>query len=341
MNKNYENHIKPFNPKVIFILIPVVGLFISFIYWVSMDAIEPGNATRHVIYGIITTAGLWTGCLLIVKLLWGKYPWEHHPVKHLIVEFFAILTYTLLFSSLLYYTSTQLGFIEKLKTNLIREIFTTVLITFFITTLHESVFFYRQWKYNFSESVKLQNQHLSAKYESLKSQLNPHFVFNSLNNLASIVDDNPLAVEYINQMSSYLRYMIKSNNEELVTLEEEMDMLKKYIYLHKIRFGDIFNVDIDIPEAYLYYKLPPLTLQMLIENCIKHNVISKNKPLYIQIKTGKDAIIIKNNRNPKLTTESTGQGLNNIKERYKYFTTREIDISDTTDFFMISIPVLE
>ncbi len=335
-----EKITKPVSLKILIWLVPLVGVFISMIFWFGDNSVGLSEGYRHLIYGAIVTSGIWGGCMVIVSFLWNKYPWEHFPLKHLLIEVVLITIYTLFFSYGLYYISSQIGFIPCIEGNMVDEVITTLLITYFITTLHESVFFYRQWKYNFSKSVQLENKHLMARFESLKTQMNPHYVFNSLNNLVSIVDDNPLAVEYINQMSSFLRYMLKSREEELVSLDEELHMLEKYIYLHKIRFGDIFTVHMDISDQFKKYKLPPLTLQMLLENCIKHNVIAKNKPLTIHIKTHADYITIENNKNPKNHNDSTGQGLVNIQERYKYFTQQEIKVVDTGDYFKITTPLI-
>ncbi len=330
----------PKTNKKLLILVPILGMGISLIFIIGERNII-GSSIKNLAYGAIITSGLWFGCMTIVGYLWKKYPWQHNPVKRLVIEFLLITVYTLCFSFTIYELSVTTGFTERVDENIFSEAVITLLITYFITTLNESAFFYKQWKYNFSKSVQLQNQHLNAKYESLKSQMNPHYVFNSLNNLVSIVDDNPLAVEYINQMSSYLRYMIKSRSEEIVPLDEELSMLKKYIYLHKIRFGEIFNVHIEIDKILTRRKIPPLTLQMLLENCIKHNIVSKNKPLTINIKGDDSEIIIENNRNPKNISESTGQGLSNIKERYKYFTNKEVIVTETESFFNVSVPLIE
>jgi hypothetical protein len=338
--KNSDQEItKQINIKATLILVPLVGIFISFMFMSAQNMIKIDSLVRHLIYGIVVTLGLWSGCMGIVTYLWKKYSWQHHPVKHLLIEIVAILIYTLLLSGGLYRLGLYFNFVQSIG-NVVTEAFFTVIITFFITTLHEAVFFYRQWKFNFSKSIQLQNQHLKAKYENLKTHINPHYIFNSLNNLVAIVDDNPLAVEYINQMSAYMRYMLKSRTEELATLEEELNMLEKYIYLHKVRYGEIFTIEINIEDKVKGLKLPPLTLQMLVENCIKHNVISKRKHLHIQIINDDDIILIQNNRNPKKAEDSTGQGLKNIKERYKYFTNKEIIVIETETYFKVSVPLI-
>jgi hypothetical protein len=340
MRNTTKKIIKPYTKKALPWLIPVVGVLITSAFLVGNEIVEFNAVFRHLIYGVLMTGGIWIGCLKIVTYLWERCPWEHQPQKHLVVEFLAILVYTMLYSYSLYSLCVQTGFIESRPDKLLAEVFVTILITFFITTLHESVFFYQQWKYNFSKSIQLQNKHLRAQYEVLKAQVSPHYIFNSLNNLVSIVDENPLAVEYINQMSSYLRYVLKNRREELVVLKEELSMLKKYIYLHKIRYGEIFNVKINVDDDLLQMQLPPLTLQMLLENVIKHNVIAKAKPLYVHIYHSNGYLLMENNRNLKKVMDSTGQGLNNIKQRYSYFTSNKVVVEETYAIFKVAVPLL-
>ncbi len=340
MEKSDEELKKPVYNIFGYILVPVVGLFISTFYIIGNKEQEWNVVLRHFIYGIIVTIGVWTGCMTIVSYLWRKYPWQYNPVKHLVIEVLAISAYTMLFTSGLYWLNCKIDFISCRSYDF-SGVFQGLVITFFITSLHEAIFFYQQWKYNFSKSVQLENQHLKARYESLKTQINPHYLFNGLNNLVSIVDDNPLAVEYIQQMSSFLRYMLKSRKEELVTLEEEMEMLKKYVYLHQIRYGEILKIEMDNVTEVEDMLLPPLTLQMLFENCIKHNVISKSKPLTIKLQMEKNGLWVINNRNPQNNVESNGKGLENIKERYRYFTKSDIHIVQTKDYFKVWIPLVE
>ena len=220
------------------------------------------------------------------------------------------------------------------------EVFITFLITFLVTAIHESVFFYQQWKYNFSRSVRLEKENLEARYEALRTQINPHFLFNSLNGLSSMVEGNKTAVEYVHNLSGLLRYMLKSGERELVFLSEEMEIVKSYLSLQKTRFGGSLNVSISIPDALSRYVLPPLTLQILVENCIKHNIISRERPLHIEIKADRESIVVINNLQVKGGVASTGHGLRNIKGRYSFFTKSEVEISEGDGFFGVKIPLL-
>ena len=224
--------------------------------------------------------------------------------------------------------------------NPVLEIFVTYLITYFITAIHEAAFFYIQWKENFSKSVRLEKANIEANYETLKAQVNPHFLFNSLNTLITIVDENPEAVRHIQNMSSFLRYILSNREKELVHLRDEMEMIEKYIGIQKSRFGDSLLIN-EVSEVHYLYLIPPLSVQILVENCIKHNMMSLEKPLTIRIKSEREKLTVENNKQLRTErVESTGHGLENIRERFRFFTQRKIDIVETVDMFRVEIPLL-
>ena len=276
----------------------------------------------------------------IVCYLWRKFPWEHHPVKHVILEVILILTYTNLFSLSVHYLEVKTGLIETPK-NIHLDIIITNLITLLITTIHETLFFYKQWKYNFSKSARLEKDNIEAKYEALKTQVNPHFLFNSLNSLTAIVDDNDEAVNYIQNLSDFLRYNLKSRDRELVLVREEVEITQKYLKLQKMRFNGNLIIDFDIPESAFHYALPPLVLQMLVENCLKHNIVSNDKKLTVKTWVTDATVYVENNLQKKRNGNSMGHGLKNIVERYRFFTTQEVKISETESKFTVEIPLLK
>jgi LytS/YehU family sensor histidine kinase len=276
----------------------------------------------------------------IVMLLWKKFPWEQAPFRHLTLEIILITVYTLVFSSGLYFLEKRFWKIHEVE-NLGMEVLTTILITYLITSVHESVFFYRQWKYNFSRSVRLERDNIEARYEALRAQINPHFLFNSLNSLTTMVEDNKPVVDYVQNLSELLRYMLKSGEKELVLLRDEVAIMNSYIMLQQMRFPETLNIKVDVPESYYHFAVPPLVLQMLVENSIKHNIISKEKPLRVEITASKDYITVVNNLQKKKGIDSTGQGLKNISGRYRFFTTRKVEITETEEIFSVQIPLLQ
>jgi hypothetical protein len=326
--------------RYLFILIPLVAVLIVGIYLISYGVKDPGTTLQYIAHGIVMTSGLWLGCMTIVMYLWNKFPWEESPFKHLTLEIILILVYTIVFSSALYTFERKFGNINRVE-NLGMDVFITLIITFFITSIHESIFFYTQWKYNFSKSVRLEKDNIEARYEALRAQINPHFLFNSLNSLTTMVEDNKPVVEYIQNLSELLRYMLKSGEKELVLLRDELTILNRYIYLQQMRFPGTLEIKVDVAEKYYHFAVPPLVLQMLLENCLKHNIISKDKTLKVEIIANKESISVINNLQKKEVANSTGQGLNNIIGRYRYFTSRKVEIIETYDIFKVTLPLLQ
>lgn len=330
-----------FYNKRLLLLIPLIGLLILAIFVLSYGLKEVDILWKQIIYSILNTTFIWLGCIVIVQFLWKKYPWEQHPVIHLVLEILLITAYTLLVSGLNYAFSTRFLHEQIAGEEIGPAIVITLLITYLITAIHEGVYFYQQWKYNFSKSVRLERDNMEARYEALRAQINPHFLFNSLNGLVNVVEDNKQAVDYIRNLSDLLRYMLKSNEKELVLLRDEMAVLDNYIKLQQLRFRNNLKVDIDVSESHFHYAVPPLSLQMLVENAIKHNVITQSKPLHIEIGTEKDTIFVKNNLQKKEVIGSTGQGLKNISGRYRLFSAKPVRVEETNGYFRVTLPLLQ
>ncbi|HEX3007254.1 MAG TPA: histidine kinase [Bacteroidales bacterium] len=193
------------------------------------------------------------------------------------------------------------------------------------------------------ENEILKREKINAQLQSLKQQVNPHFLFNSLNTLKSLIRSNDSnAGEFVVRLSEIYRYILQKNHNNIVAVEEEMKILEAYIFMLKLRFDESIRVEINIDKS-LYGKvyLPPFTLQMLIENAIKHNIASVAKPLQIEIyNEGSTSLIVKNNLQPKITAEeSTGIGLDNINKRCMYLYGEGLSIVQSTTHFIVEIPL--
>jgi sensor histidine kinase YesM len=192
------------------------------------------------------------------------------------------------------------------------------------------------------ENEKLKTDNLQSRYQGLMNQLNPHFLFNSLNSLAFLIRENEQkkALTFIDELSSIFRYVLQKRNDELVTLEDEIQFTEAYRYLLSIRFENKLFFELRIDEQALGKKLPFLTLQPLIENAVKHNTVSAKHPLAIFIYTSDDNLIISNPKNAKLSEpESTGIGLTNLSNRYKLLTGKQLTVVDDEKTFMVIIPL--
>lgn len=191
------------------------------------------------------------------------------------------------------------------------------------------------------ENQKLSMENLQNRYEALKNQVDPHFLFNSLNTLNGLIGyDDEKAHDYLDQLSSVFRYTMQ--NKKIIYVEEELSFVESYIYLMKIRYNESLQVESNIDVKYLKYHILPFGLQLLIENCIKHNVISNKYPLLITIETTENETIkVKNTIRLKPDVLSSGVGLNNLNERYKLVFEKEIKIHQDETFFTVEIPLVK
>ena len=190
---------------------------------------------------------------------------------------------------------------------------------------------------------QLQQEKIQFQFETLKNQVNPHFLFNSFNTLISVIEDNPHnAVEYVEQLSDFYRTIVTTKENDLIPLEEELSLINNYFFIQKKRYGSSLNYSVNVTEEELKkIQVPPLTLQLLAENAIKHNAISKETPLNFEIYSSNHHLLVRNNINEKINKEpSTGIGLPNIVHRYKLLSGKDVMINNDHKFFTVSLPVL-
>ena len=213
-----------------------------------------------------------------------------------------------------------------------------------ITLSYEAFYFFDKWKEQFRLNEQLKNQQIKTQYEVLQNQMSPHFLFNSLNTLTSIIpEDSEAAVSFTEKLSEVYRYILKNKERELVRLDEELNFVKSYLFLLRMRYPDNLTFNFEIDKKYHGLTIPPLTLQMLVENAIKHNIVSKTKPLHIDIYIENGtSVIVKNNLQIKeIPDSSTKTGLENIRKRYHILGNREIDVVTSAANFMVAVPLID
>jgi len=191
-------------------------------------------------------------------------------------------------------------------------------------------------------SEKLEMENVQSQYETLKSQISPHFLFNNLNTLANLIEEEPkLAVEYVQRTADYYRNILGLKDRDVIPLEEELKLIEDYYFLQRKRFGTNLNLHIDVPSHSMQTVVAPLTIQMLFENAIKHNIISKDKPLNISIRVNDEHIVVENNLQPRENEEYSSRiGLQNISNRYRFLSGKDVIISQNGATFTVKIPVL-
>ncbi|CCH52105.1 Sensor protein lytS [Fibrisoma limi BUZ 3] len=209
--------------------------------------------------------------------------------------------------------------------------------------VYESVYSLNKWRENMLEKEQLKKANLQSQFESLKNQVNPHFLFNSLNSLSSLIADEPRkAEEFVDEMSKVYRYLLQTNEGELTTLETELAFTRSYYHLLKTRYGAGIQLNVSVAAPYETYQLPPLTLQMLIENAVKHNVIHVGRPLIIDIVVNESGYLqVRNNLQRKSVRVASNQvGLANISAKYRLLTQTEPTVSDDGGYFTVVLPLL-
>lgn len=193
------------------------------------------------------------------------------------------------------------------------------------------------------ENEKLKTEGIQSQYDSLKNQVSPHFLFNSLNALQTLIrEDADTAQKYVRHLSQVLRYTLQSNQSKTVMLTDELNFIESYLFLIQLRFGTNFKIAMHIDEEFKNYRIPPLTLQTLIENAVKHNEISKKKPLLIRLETTDNQSVKMSNPIQKKITEEpgTGIGLLNIGKQYHLLAGKQIIIKKVNNEFIVEIPLL-
>jgi LytS/YehU family sensor histidine kinase len=324
----------------------LAGILISLL----LHSIMPNPDLNHsriydFVTSIVITIIVWEGNLRIDNAMNIKFPWVVNPGKRLIVHTSAGMVFSVMaiYFPMLFFDSFVCRIpAEKRGTLMITCIVIGLLVTVIIIAIEISTQFFSQWKKSLVEVERYKTESVQAQLQNLKEQINPHFLFNNMSVLSSLVyKDQDKAVDFINQLSKVYRYLLDNKSSELVTLATELEFIKSYTYLLQIRFDSniVFNTNIDSDSLKLL--IPPMSLQMLIENTIKHNEVSAEQPLIVTIEAKENVLTVSNNLQPRTVAEpSSKTGLNNIRERYKYYSNREIEVIKNASSFVVKLPLL-
>jgi two-component system LytT family sensor kinase len=217
-----------------------------------------------------------------------------------------------------------------------------IFCTIMIIAIYESIYFMLELRHSVQETETLKRESLAAQLNALRTQVNPHFLFNNLNTLSSLIPENPKhAVDFVQQLSKVYRHILEVKDEKSILLKDELEVLNAYAFLLKTRFGNNLSVTITIPDEKLQQKIVPLSLQILMENAIKHNIVSAEKPLHINVFTQNGSLVVCNNLQMKnQVNESTGIGLDNIRNRYKLLSDKTVNVTESETNFTVSIPLI-
>jgi hypothetical protein len=313
-----------------------------FLSWDSLTSIIP-----EFFYSFTISMALSYGGSRIEDFYDQRISWIAYPVKRLFstIITYLIYSFTVSFIIVFFFSYLQGQFsLSEIPWFSITE-FTAVpmKIAFILMAFFVSRSWLLEWRKSAIEAEKLRSEKLASQYQGLKDQLNPHFLFNSLNVLSNLVyEDANRSAAFIQKLSRIYRYVLDVQQEELVSLEKELSFASNYLELQKIRFEESleFKLDIKNPEG---FHLPPLSLQLLLENAIKHNIASQENPLFIYILQKDDELWVSNTFQPKSMNDepSKGIGLENIRLRYKHLSQKNINVSVTENEYLVQLPLLK
>ena len=257
---------------------------------------------------------------------------------------FLVLNFGLLLIWLLFFALIN-AFVYDINSSVIHPRVNVIVYLFFLILLmlvSMALKLIDQSKADALEKQILKQRSIQNELEALKNQINPHFLFNSLNTLSLLVREDPKAAgKFINKLSFLFRYILQSQENQLVTVKEELKVVESYVHLIQQRYQKNFEVHISLEDAVLQKKIPVLSLQMLLENAVKHNEISDSKPLLVEVHQEKGFIVVRNQLQERLGhIESTNKGLKNLSTRTRLMTNQEVIISRSPEHFIVKIPVI-
>ncbi|MGV3656883.1 MAG: sensor histidine kinase [Chitinophagaceae bacterium] len=280
----------------------------------------------------------------IAVTLRERFPSEQHNTLRLWFSVFLYMLVTCLTITLTYWLYDMVDFLggEFYTGNYRVAIIAGLVVNTFATFLHEGAERFEKWKVAITENEQLKKEYMQSQLLGLKSQINPHFLFNSLNTLSSLInEDEKEAEDFLNQMSKVYRYLLRNNEEELVTLQTELQFIESYFYLLKMRHGRALQLQVAVDANDMHKLLPPLTLQMLMENTLNNNVVTKNEPIVTQIvSTAGDWLEVRNNIHRKSDECGLTENIDNITKKFRLLCQKEVAIIECNDERRIRIPLI-
>ena len=282
--------------------------------------------------------------LAVIRYLNNRFSWQSRLWERLALDLlFSVAIAILAATSITLLAHAIDPYQEPLAGVIITNNLITIVINILLMTALESTVFYTQIREEKRRSDALSQELNKIKFEVLKSQINRHFLFNSLNVLSGLIQkDQDKAQDFVDEFSHLYRYVLESIEEPLVSLEKELDFINAYMYLQQIRYGKSIEYSINIPAAMLRYQMPPLSLQVVFENAIKHNQLTGEAPLNIRITVDDDKLVVSNTYRPKVSKyERKGIGQQNLERRYALLGNEKPAFRITENDYIVELPLIK
>jgi sensor histidine kinase YesM len=332
----------PFNRKIVYSVLIGIDLLAS----ITRPFIFPDqNWVFHItlfLVAFILFVVIWELMFLTGNILENVFSLGVKSVLRIIVQVILTFFYTYLVGYLIF------SFVESFFCIVTPSAIDAIMPLLYLlgaiifNLIYFTVYYFTEWKANLFNTKRLQREQTEVRYDALRNQLNPHFLFNALTSLNSLIFENQqLASDFLQQLSKVYRYTLQNKVNETVSLKTELEFISSYISLFKIRFQEAIIFSINISEESMEKEIAAVTLQMLVENAVKHNIVNITTPLTISISTNDDYLIVENTINKKIQVESSNkQGLENIKALYHYLSDKPIEIIDNGKTFKVKIPLI-
>ena len=327
------------------ILIPFFGIVIPLVTgMMDYSSLNLWKTKLGFLYTIGIAFLIWQGNRYLLFTLRSYFNWFNKPVRKIIALLFAVSFYTIPVSALLLTGWYHVFAKGNVQWDVVLTATLLIMIcVIFITHVYETVFLVRDSESEMVKSAQLEKARVQAELEALKNQIDPHFIFNSLNTLSHLIEEQPKKARQFNDnLADVYRYILQNKSRHLVLLSEELTFIKDYFALLKIRFENAVQLNAYIDETFVdKFLVPPISLQALVENSIKHNEFSDAAPLVITITMNEDTVRVTNNISKKpVRKQSSKIGLENLRERYKLTTGKSIEVYEGNNEFIVILPVL-
>lgn len=332
--------------RLIVIGIPLLAFIIPIVFFNCRFNKPPLLTWEKYFTTLLITSVIWIGNRYIMIYSRKKWPLFNEVRKRIFFQSLLMLVFTVAANVVMgqifqkTFNDEAMGF--TLADKLIHSNSAALFCTITIIAIYESIYFMHELRHSVEETEQLKRENLSAQLNALRTQVNPHFLFNNLNTLSSIIPEDPKqAVDFVQQLSKVYRHILEVKDEKSIPLKDELEVLKAYAFLLQTRFGHNLEIDINVADEKLQKRIVPLSLQLLMENAIKHNIVSADKPLKIDVYAENGSLVVSNNLQKKNQLhESTGIGLDNIRNRYKLLSDKIVEVTESGDNFTVSIPLL-
>ncbi len=325
--------------------LPLVVVFFLYLL-IDFSTLSSDRLTWLLLLFIPISFCSWYTCAFINNYITWKLPGQSETVKRGLVLFGVHFIWLIILSFLIFSGLTKSSFLNVnfIQENLLSSVVLGAVFNIIFTIIWQVEYIFKSWKKTLAEKEWIKRELLQQEFDRLKQQLNPHFLFNNLNVLSSLISENPkTASYYLDELSKIYRYLLRRGDEDLATLEDELAFIRSYAALLDIRFGNMVQIAIEADDEKSGGMLPVLSLQLLVENAIKHNTANKTAPLKISIRVIDNLVIaVRNNLQRKNTSvPSNNVGLANIQTKYRMLDIESMQVRQTDEYFEVKLPLIK